>query len=422
MAVTVYILTTEGPVRIQRIAREQTGVQSVVCLDGRAHALPVSSRYDAFVRNPTGVIERATGHGAYRIDVDQPIDDGDSWQLGVYIAHLTEGAAPGKDVHVFATGEVDRDLNVRPVGHLKQKIAAALPLMSELKDAELDVQIFVPKTDENHGAYSTDGIAVTGVLHVDAAFATLGAPHPIKPPQPEPESEKPYAVSNKVPNLVKLGGLVFCMLVGWFVWAPVSWIAMADDGELHALEGKISETGTSFFGRYQQDLFVRVQSLRRADGPPPQLSGSVSIANTVNACSSDQTPEEVDWKGPVPGNSVICDLKISADLVEPGHVLVGRMAYWPRGLGEGGKPERTMRGSARLDGRTWTLKFERHPDTTSTVRVVMIWGAADPVGPQPWFATLLSEQMDSAAFVNAEKRLERLGYVIHAVDWQRPGD
>jgi len=57
MSITVYILTTQGPVRIQRITEEQTGIQSVICLDGRAQALPISSRYDAFVRNPTGVIE-----------------------------------------------------------------------------------------------------------------------------------------------------------------------------------------------------------------------------------------------------------------------------------------------------------------------------------------------------------------------------
>jgi hypothetical protein len=122
MTVTVFILTTKGPVRIQRISEEELGVQSVICLDGRAQALPISSRYDAFVRNPTGIIERATGHGAYRMDVDRMIDDGDSWQLGVYLAHLSENNTD-QNIYVFATGEVDRELRVRPVSNISENLS-----------------------------------------------------------------------------------------------------------------------------------------------------------------------------------------------------------------------------------------------------------------------------------------------------------
>ena len=79
-----FILTTEGPVAIQRISEEDQAVSSVICLDGLTQILPISASYDAFVRSPAGVIERMTGHGAYRMDVAARIDEGRSWQLAAF--------------------------------------------------------------------------------------------------------------------------------------------------------------------------------------------------------------------------------------------------------------------------------------------------------------------------------------------------
>ena len=45
-------------------------------------------RYDQFVRRPTGIIEKLLGPSAYRVDVSAPITQGDSWQLGMAIAHI----------------------------------------------------------------------------------------------------------------------------------------------------------------------------------------------------------------------------------------------------------------------------------------------------------------------------------------------
>ncbi|HJP53297.1 MAG TPA: hypothetical protein QF556_01070, partial [Rhodospirillales bacterium] len=86
-AVRVYIATTQGPSEVQRIAEEDPKVRSVVCLDGTSEALPISAAYDAFVRKPTGVIEKNFGHSVYRLDVSERISDGKSWQLGFFAAH-----------------------------------------------------------------------------------------------------------------------------------------------------------------------------------------------------------------------------------------------------------------------------------------------------------------------------------------------
>lgn len=123
----VVIATTTGPSTVRRITAEDPALRSVVCLAGTATALPISGDYDAFVRRPTGVVERDTGQRVYRVDIDRPIDDGMSWQLGLYLAHrlklagrLAEDDAPADGI-VWATGTVDADLRVGPVERVAEK-------------------------------------------------------------------------------------------------------------------------------------------------------------------------------------------------------------------------------------------------------------------------------------------------------------
>jgi hypothetical protein len=134
----VVIPTTQGPSIIQRITAEDPAVRSVICLNGSSKVLPISRDYDAFVKEPTGIVERAVRHGAFRIDVDRPIDEGDSWQLAVFIAHLLKGAgrlAEGDepaDRVLWATGTVDRYLNVGPVEKVKDKLDASAEYLGAL--------------------------------------------------------------------------------------------------------------------------------------------------------------------------------------------------------------------------------------------------------------------------------------------------
>jgi len=150
MSIRVYIATTDGPVEIQRITREDPEVRSVVCLDGTAKALPISRAYDNFVKEPTGVIQRSFKHPAFRMDVDKPITDGNSWQLGAFIAHALFNedrlAAPQDDVDnaLWLTGELDRDLNIRPVNHIKDKLEASRPLFEQLRRNDVRVFCFIP--------------------------------------------------------------------------------------------------------------------------------------------------------------------------------------------------------------------------------------------------------------------------------------
>jgi len=134
--VQVVVATTEGPSTVLRVTPEDPSLRSVVCLGRGTTVLPISRAYDAFVRAPTGVVERAVGHRSFRTDVSAPIDDGDSWQLGLYLAHrlkaagrLAEDDEPA-DLVLWATGAVDGDLAVRPVAQVDEKLRRSAGLFA----------------------------------------------------------------------------------------------------------------------------------------------------------------------------------------------------------------------------------------------------------------------------------------------------
>lgn len=126
--VRVVVATTEGPSTVLRVTPEDPSLRSVICLGRSTTVLPVSPAYDAFVRSPTGVVERAVGHAAFRVDMSAPIDGGDSWQLGLYLAHLLKAAGRLAEddkpagLVLWVTGAVDGDLAVHPVGRLDDKL------------------------------------------------------------------------------------------------------------------------------------------------------------------------------------------------------------------------------------------------------------------------------------------------------------
>lgn len=417
MTITVYILTTKGPVRIQRVSEEESGVQSVICLDGRAQALPISSRYDAFVRNPTGVIERATGHGAYRMDVDQMIDDGDSWQLGVYLAHLSE-SDPDKDIYVFATGEVDRDLRVRPVSHVAEKLKQADDRMRTLQSEGKRVRVIVPQ-DDDLALVVCQGIEVDQVSHVDQMFDLLGT-SPSKPHVSKIAESQPGNPDKAISQRSLFWAVPILLIVGWFLWAPINWMGLASDGKLLELEESIDEDKASIIGGFQQRLFFLVQDYRSSEPTMPELLGRMTTAANPSGCDAKPDTQVLAWDAGVPIMDEICELVVQATTRSGDDIIVGRMAYWPEGLGKAGTPERTMRGSAGNAGHTWVLKFEKLPGQSAIVRLVILSGRVAPSGDQPWYATLLREPIDSAAFTAARARIERLGYHVFIHDWERP--
>ena len=98
--------------------------------------------------------------------------------------------------------------------------------------------------------------------------------------------------------------------------------------------------------------------------------------------------------------------------------LVGRLAYWPDGLGVGERPARVMRGSAAPSGRLWSLTFKDLPQPGAVVRLIAIAGATEVTGTQPWYTDLLSAPIDSSVYAAAVQRVERLGYHVAVQEWR----
>ena len=154
--VHVFIATTEGPVAVQKITAEDPDVPSVACLDGTTEILAISRDYTRFVDRGTGLVARLTGHGAYRLDLDRPVDGGRSWQLPVLLAHLLDaedrlaGSDEPADLTLLATGEVDREQRVRPVGRLDRKLSAARALIDRHVESGRPLVVLVPDDGEAH--------------------------------------------------------------------------------------------------------------------------------------------------------------------------------------------------------------------------------------------------------------------------------
>ena len=132
MTTHVAIATTQGPVFIQEITQEEPGVSPIVCLNGTSKQLAVSTAYGDFVKKGSGLIERDFGSASWRMDLSGAIDAGESWQLGVYMAHLLHqgnrlgnGEISNGDEVMLVTGAVKYSGEVTPANQIPEKMLAA---------------------------------------------------------------------------------------------------------------------------------------------------------------------------------------------------------------------------------------------------------------------------------------------------------
>lgn len=154
MRVHVFIATTQGPIAVQRIVAEEPDVQSVICIDGGMEPLSISGRYHDFVRKGSGLIQRDFGEPAYRVDVSGRIDQGNSWQLPVYLAHylsaeglLGDGQPQPGDRVVWSTGALKADRSISPVEEVYNKLKASSELFLNLKEQDAPVLVLVPAAE-----------------------------------------------------------------------------------------------------------------------------------------------------------------------------------------------------------------------------------------------------------------------------------
>lgn len=112
----------------------------------------ISDEYHDFVCLDTGMIAHHTLVDRYELQLDNNIEPGRGWQLGIYIGHqlfhqqnLATDEGPECNSVILATGEVDRDSNVRPVKDIAEKLRSAEPLIQQAQDKRLPVTFYFPR-------------------------------------------------------------------------------------------------------------------------------------------------------------------------------------------------------------------------------------------------------------------------------------
>ena len=214
----VFVATTDGPVQIQRISRERAPL-SMVILGSGSERLPVSDRYDDFACPGSGPVERFFGpfpEGGFRLEVSGTIDGGDSWQLGVFLAHAVQSEdgfmlvrgdpvlENGADHIIWLTGLVDYDGKVSQIGHVQEKFYASRDALTAWLASGIPVTLAVPPGDshrrliacelpEDAGVIATDdAIALCRELGIkpDADSISVRRPSPVVPPQPRRPSSR----------------------------------------------------------------------------------------------------------------------------------------------------------------------------------------------------------------------------------------
>lgn len=258
MTIFVYIATTQGPSLIQKITEEEAEVRSVVCLDHTADRLPITERYHDFVKKGTGLIHRDFGHGAFRVDVSEPITAGNSWQLGFYLAHamqaqgllLHASSANNEtpqtgDVVIWATGEVKSDRQITSVDKILQKLQLSQELFEHCRSKQIQTLIFYPFADQGQcAADMLSALAIESEVTVLKPVAQLKeALHEIQCRVPEveqaaaasgepaaapKESESPATVTRPDTAQVKksrlvlpLIGIVMLLIIAGLLWVKM---------------------------------------------------------------------------------------------------------------------------------------------------------------------------------------------------------
>ena len=177
--IAVYVATTAGPVRVERIVAEDAPLSQVYQGRNYRPLEPLSGDYARFVA-PNGPVARALGPFAtasFRLELSGPIDSGYSWELGLFVAHglAQDGSLAGTsdelDRVVLLTGRVDIDLKVGAVGHIADKIAAAREFFDDFRRRAVPIALFLPKAEAQ--ALPPDGLAGVETVPVESALDAL---------------------------------------------------------------------------------------------------------------------------------------------------------------------------------------------------------------------------------------------------------
>lgn len=182
MAIHIFIPTLQGVSAVQSLVQEDADVPSVVCLNGSSQSLPISNAYYDFVKKGQGLIARDFQHEAWRVDLSEPVELGESWQLGLYLAHffhargeLGNGVPESGDIVLWASGAVKVSREVKAVEGIDRKLRQSEALFAQLQARQVSTFIVMCAANHNNVALPSrvEKIELDSVADMTSLLANL---------------------------------------------------------------------------------------------------------------------------------------------------------------------------------------------------------------------------------------------------------
>jgi hypothetical protein len=157
MKTHIFIATTQGLVAVQNITPiDDEDISSVVSVNGTSTTANISGSYHNFVKKGVGIIHQMFGACSYRVDISARIDQGSSWQVAMYLAHLAQskgllgnGDVTQGDIVICATGEVNTsNLQVLAVSEVALKFKLAQTQLDQWTQLGAKVHFLVPQANQ----------------------------------------------------------------------------------------------------------------------------------------------------------------------------------------------------------------------------------------------------------------------------------
>lgn len=158
MKTHLFIATTQGLVAIQHITPiDDEDISSVVSVNGTSTTANISGSYHNFVKKGVGIIQQMFGACSYRVDISARIDQGNSWQVAMYLAHLAHsngllgnGEVCQGDTVICATGEVNTtNQQILAVTEVALKFKLAQAQLEQWTQLGAKVQFLLPLANQS---------------------------------------------------------------------------------------------------------------------------------------------------------------------------------------------------------------------------------------------------------------------------------
>ena len=282
---TVVIPTTNNLVGISDITYEDPLVSSVICENNNLEALPISPQYNSFVKSPTGIIEKITGHSSYRIDITGRIEQGDSWQLGVAIAHIFHKKnlinfsknqnliSNNEDTIIWASGIINSNLYIKKINYLEKKIENSVSFFKECLKKNILIKIILSHENINDfneivskkkflkEAIAKNQISLMHIKNLNNFFYNLGLRNFLKVKRP---LSSILTEIKKYLRSILIITLAICIFFSSFnIWQAIKpLLLLKENNTYRALltnlssyrQGNLSERVSAYFFDYFQSL------------------------------------------------------------------------------------------------------------------------------------------------------------------------